>query len=236
MPNQEDYVDEAYESNEEYQTEDYQDGEEAPQVDSTLEEIKSLKDQIRDLQASLVARNTPQKTEEPDLSDDQYAAIAQDPKLMGQFLKAFTQKQKTELTTQANKLHYDKLAEERFPAIVTSEVVKKKVIAKMQELVISGEYRPDSPTLTLRAAEMVVPTLGSSVLETKKRQNADVMDASTTGVHRSKAMRSKIADNDPRIQFLKLYGITDPKKIEKFKAGLEPYQPTQRKRGRSLMK
>lgn len=228
---------------EEYQTEyteeNYVEEEGVQDAPPVHEEIKKLQDQIAMLQQSLVAKNAParkQQAEELDLTEEQYAAIAKDPKLLGQFVKAHLQKTTNTIKTEQQKAHYDRIAEERFPALKTNKELSNKVAQKMHELVeVTGEYKWDSPTLLLRAAELVVPQQGGILDVSKKRSEGhDALDVSTT--RRSPNAKAKIQDNDPRIQFAKAFGITDPKKLEAFKSQLGPYQAPQRRRGRSLMK
>jgi hypothetical protein len=223
MPNNEDYVQDDYV--EEGQDSDYSQ-ESEQQDDPVTSQIKQLQSQIQGLQASLHAKSKPakQESQELELSDDQYAAIAKDPKLMGQFMKAHIQKTTSTIKAEQQKAHYDKVAEEKFPALKTNQELRNAVSTKMNELVENGEYSWASPTLLLRATEMVVPTV-RGVLDVNRRrgEQGEALDATTTTVHRRNPLKSKVQDNDPRVQFAKAFGINDPKKLEAFKSKLEPY-------------
>lgn len=234
----------------EYQDDNYQDdsysdeGDQGTVLDPVEDKITKLQEQIAMLQQSLTAKAQPVKSkqaEELELTEEQYAAIAKDPKLLGQFVKAHLQKTTNTIKLEQQKAHYDKVAEERFPALKSNKELANKVAQKMHELVeVTGEYKWDSPTLLLRAAELVVPTQGG-ILDVNKRRDSNgghsALDAQTSGAVRNRqGVKSKIQDNDPRIQFAKAFGITDPKKLEEFKSSLGPYQAPQRRKGRSLIK
>jgi hypothetical protein len=239
MLNQEDYqgqADDGYGDTGEYSDESQSQSKEVNPLEAKLAELQS---QIASLTGALSAQQRPKQQEkEPELSDEQWAEIAKDPKLMGQVMKAQLNKTTSQIQKEQQKAQYDKMAEERFPALRSNQELQRKVSAKMQEMVeVTGEYKWDSPTLLLRAAEIVAPTVGG-ILEVNKRRDsgASSLDASTNSVHRGREARTKIQDNDPRLQFAKAFGITDPKKLEAFKTTLGPYVPSQRKRGRSLMR
>jgi len=237
MPNNEEYQEEYSHESEFIGEESHE--ETSQRVDPLEAKFAALQEQIAGLQGLLSKQSAPKEEEaKPKLSRDQLAAIAKDPELLGQFVQAELSNTRAELTREQQKVHYDKLAEERFPAIKTNRELQQKIAQKMKEMVeVTGEYTYKSPTLLLRAAEIVAPLHGG-LMDTKKRsENNSAMDVSnSSSVNRARTQKTTVGDNDPRLKFAQLFGITDPKKLEAFKAQLGPYKPIERKRGRSLMK
>lgn len=234
MLDNETYQEDGYAGEESYESES-----QTQQVDPLEAKFAALQEQIAGLQGLLAKQAAPkEEATKPKLSKDQLAAIAKDPELLGQFVQAELSNTKAELNRQQQKVHYDKLAEERFPALKNNRELQQKVAQKMKEMVeITGEYSYESPTLLLRAAEIVAPTFGGLMDGKKKLETSSTLDVNQGSMNRQRqTQRSKVDDNDPRLRFAQLFGITDPKKLEAFKNQLGPYKPTERKRGRSLMK
>jgi len=233
---------EGYEQDGYVETDDSYGQEEATEVNPLEAQIKQLQEQIAGLSQGLANQQRPtKKQEQVELSDEQYAAIAKDPKLLGQFVKAQLTNTEKNIQRTQQKAHFDRQAEDKFPALKSNKELQQKVATKMREMVDLGEYTWESPTLLFRAAEIVAPTMGG-ILEVEKRRSlqngSEALDASNTSVHnRTRGTHTKISDNDPRLMFARAYGIDkDPKKFEAFKASLKPYVAPERKRGRSLMK
>ncbi len=201
-------------------------------------QLAAMQQQIQ----SLISMNQQQaqqvkKPKEQTLSDDQLAEIAKDPKALAQYMQGHLNRTTSKIEKEHKKLQFDSVAEQRFPMIKDNQEVRRAVAAKMKELVeVDGNYEWDSPTLLLRAAELVVPTV-SGVLEVNKKrrdQSEDALDVSSGNTVRNRQSK-KVSDNDPRLVFAKLLGIKDPKQLEKFKAGLGEYTPSARRKGKSLM-
>jgi hypothetical protein len=226
VPNTEDYLEEDYvEESEELTT------------DPNLElksQIASLQDQVQ----SLLAMNTVNKrkeTKEEELTDDQWAEIAKDPRLAGKVLQAEVKKTKAQMQRESQKAFYDKQVDERFAHLVSNPEYKQKIVRKMGEMISSGEFTEDSPTLALRAAESVALTLGGNTMEAKKRSSESALDASTNSVHRKRPGTVKLDENDPRVTFGKLFNFSEDQ-MKRFKAQLGPREEVTRKRGKSLIK
>jgi hypothetical protein len=234
---------EGYEQDSYVEDQSSYDQEQVSEANPLEAKLAQLQEQIAALTQGIANQSKPaqQKQEPADLSDEQWAAIAKDPKLLGQYVKAQMSSTKKDMQMTQQKAQFDQKAEEKFPALKSNKDLQQKVATKMREMVDMGEYTWDSPTLLYRAAEIVAPTMGG-VQEVERRRglqsNSEALDASNTSVHnRTRGTQTKIADNDPRLMFARAYGIDkDPKKFEAFKATLKPYVAPERKNGRSLMK
>ncbi len=234
MPLDQEYTEE----NDSYQEEEQQSYQEENKNPYEAQ-FQELKDQIAGLQGLLAKSQRSEEPKKPQLTSEQMAEIARDPALLGQYVQAQLSQTEAKLNRQQQKVHYDKLAEDRFPALKTNKELQQKVAQKMKEMVdVTGEYSWESPTLLLRAAEIVAPVHGGMLEVNKKRGNeASTLEASnTSSMQRRGQARTKVDENDPRLKFAELFGIRDPKKLEAFKQQLGPYKPTERKRGRSLVK
>jgi len=227
MPTTEDYIEEDYVEETEEETK--------PDPQAELRsQLASMQDQIQ----SLLAMNTVKHKKEPkqdDLTDDQWAEIAKDPRLAGKVLQAEVNKTKVQMQREAQKAFYDKQVDDRFSHLISNPEYKQKVVRKMGEMISSGEFTEDSPTLALRAAESVALSLGGNTMEAKKRSSESALDASSNSVHRRKPGTVKVDDNDPRVTFGKLFQFSEDQ-MKRFKAQLGPREEVTRKRGKSLIK
>lgn len=230
MDDTEDY---SYENDVETDTET---GSQQSQAPDLTAQIAALTAQVQALTAYATPKPQAPKAP-PELSDEQLAEIASDPKLMAQYMKGELNKTTHKIKQENSKAIYDRQAEERFPMLKSNQEFRQATVNKMHELVnVDGVYTMDSPTLLLRAAEAVAAQFSGvmNVNKDRRQQQSDALDVSSGGSVRNRRPQ-KVADNDPRLVFAKLLGIKDPKQIEKFKAGLGEYKPTARRQGKSLM-
>lgn len=202
-----------------------------------LSEIASMKDALNATAngiSSLVNKlhQPAVRTEIPDLTPEQKAEIEKNPmRFVTETLARETAKATQRIELEATRNSYDRKAYENFPSLNSSDKFKKEVVAKMDELIKIDGYTRESPTLLLRAAEYVAAK--NSVVQPQARRN-QMTSLEPSGARPQN--RGKIEDSDPRVEFLKLFGVNDPKKIEKFKATLDPYVPPTRKQGKELIR
>jgi hypothetical protein len=207
----------------------------APDVNAQLSELKA---QMQNLMGFITnqqkTQNAPPVREEPKLSKEQLAKIAQDPELMAEYMQAHLTKTTKAIQAENAKAVYDKQAYERFP-INADPAFKQDTINAMRELCEVDGYQKESPTLLLRAAELVASRRGTSRMDVNKRRD-DALDVSNSNAVRTRRdQKVKIDDNDPRVVFAKAFGIKDAKKLADFKATLGAYTPTVRRKGKSLL-
>lgn len=226
MPMDEDYVEEDY-------VEEIEKTKPDPTADLKAQ-LASLQDQIQSLMAANTVKQK-KETQQEELTDDQWAEIAKDPRLAGKVLQAEVKKTKIQIQREAQKAFYDKQVDERFSHLVSNPEYKQKIVRKMGEMISSGEFTEDSPTLALRAAESVALSLGGNTMEVKKRSLDSSLDASSNTVHRKRPGAAKIEENDPRVTFGKLFNFSEDQ-MKRFKAQLGPREEVTRKRGKSLIK
>lgn len=229
MPEQEDFRQEASEEN-------YEDTGSQDHQSVTREQFDALQEQIQVLTSKLSQSEQKQfKDKADELTDDQWAQIAKDPKLLGQYTKKMVDKTRSEIKRDNDKVFWDNKAEQVLPNIQKDPQVKKAVVAKMREMVNMGEFTWESPTLLYRAAQLVGPQFAGKN-DMNKDDSDSALDSSSSRVHRTKvdSRSSKVDDSDPRLRFAQAFGL--PKeKIEEFRKGLEPYQRTERKSGKRLL-
>lgn len=210
---------------------------EVDRVGQLTEELVSLKGSMEAMQAGqsqLLQALKPTEKVEPQLTEKQLQEMASNPAQAAIWLKGQVEDAKTSIKTEAQKQIWDQNAYTEYPILKTDQAFQKQVIRQMQEFTSTKEYAPDHPKLLYRAAQLVA---GKYVQPAKKQtsQQATSMEPRTgMGRKTEGSTTNKIDDNDPRVRFLKAYGITDPKKVEKFKSQLGPYQPSQRKAKRVL--
>lgn len=204
-----------------------------------LSEIASMKEALNATATninSLVNKLQPQqqtRSEIPDLTPEQKAEIEKNPmRFVTETLARETAKATQRIEQESTRNSYDRRAYESFPSLNTNEKFKKDVVAKMDELIKIDGYTRESPTLLLRAAEYVAGKHGVSQPQAPSRNQMTSLEPSGA----RPTNRTKIEDSDPRVEFLKLFGVTDPKKIEKFKSGLDPYVAPTRKPGKELIR
>ena len=222
---------------EEFETSEHEQGSEQDSYVSK-QDFENMKAQLEAMQSKLYKQNQ-QQTKPAGLSKEQLAEIAKDPALLGQYTQAQLDSYKKEIRMESEKVKYDKQAEEFLPQMKTDKQVQQRVAQKMKELVeVTGEYTYDSPTVLLRAAQLVAPEIsrGGSMNNNSNEDEGsglDVQRSNRMTTHSSKK-RTKIEDSDPRLRFAQAFGYSG-KKLEEFKQTLGPYVPTRKKNGRSLM-
>lgn len=202
-----------------------------------FEEFSSLKEELAELKAAnsqLIAGLTQKKEPEKTLSDSDIQRFTQDPASMARWVKEEAEKAKAEIRKETQKQTWDRQAEDKFPALKTNKDFQKRVVSQMREMMAQGEYTADNPMLLYRAAQIVSSEFAQKP-EAKNQSNFATSVESRMGRSVDSA-KPKISDNDPRVNFLRLMGITDAKKIEKFKSQLSPYMPSQRRQSRRLSK
>jgi hypothetical protein len=201
-----------------------------------MSDLKAEMAEMRQSNAALVTQlqQLLKPQPKPEIDDGEIERIKNDPKALAEFIKAKVSEGKQAVDVHLAKNRFDSQAYDEFPALKTNKQFQQSVVAQMKELTASGEYQPDSPKLLLRAAQL-------SAAKMKPLTNRDeVNDRPTSGEPRPRQSQtvsrgtSQIKDNDPRVAFLKLFGVKDPAKVEKFKKQLGPYQAPQRQKARSL--
>jgi hypothetical protein len=205
-----------------------------------VEELSSLKDELAELKTAnaqfLAGLQKPQQKEEKSFSDAEIQQFAQNPALAAKWFKEQAEQAKAEIRKETQKASWDKNAEEKFPALKTNKDFQKRVISQMREMMAQGEYTADNPMLLYRAAQIASSEFVQKP-EANRSQANQLSSVESRGVRSSMDQgKPKIADNDPRVNFLRMMGVNDAKKIEKFKSQLPPYVRSERRSARRLSK
>jgi hypothetical protein len=201
------------------------------------EQNENLSEKLEMLQTQMqnfVAAMTPQQKKEQGLTQAKIAEMRDDPAAIAQFIQSETQKAIGQITQDSKKQHWDRKAEEDFPALNTDKAFKQQVIQKMRELKANDGYTDDNPMLVYRAAELVGSKM-AKVPAKSTSKDAFTSEEPSRGVTRGTTgqTKSKISDNDQRVVFAKLLGIKGDK-LEKFKTQIPQEFTPQRKPARRL--
>lgn len=199
-------------------------------------EFAALKAEFESLKSQQFAQQTKpvQQAQAPKLTAEQAQALKENPELMAQWLEAQAVQAKNEIRKESSKQIWDRRTEEKYPLLKTDKEFQKRVTAQMREMTAQGEYGNDDPMLLYRATQIAaseyIPAKSSAT-----RSSGPTSVESRMTSQRSESVKPKIDDNDPRVQFAKVLGISGAK-LDKFKAQLGPYTPTQRRPTRRLSK
>lgn len=231
--NQQTDVEETYADAQDTSEENYQ--EEQPEV-SELSSLKQELQELKGLNQKLLSTLTPQEKKASELTTEQIAQMQQNPALMAQWLKAQADSAVGKIQSETRKQVYDQKAYKEFPALETNKQFETAVLGQMKEFISTGEYSAENPMLLYRAAQIV-----AGKMNVKRNNPTRSADLPTSEAPQSRTVRSPsgqrsptISDNDPKIQFLKAFGITDPKKIEQFKKQLPEMTTIQTPRTRRI--
>lgn len=200
-----------------------------------VEDFDAVKDELAFLKEQLAAQKQPQAAEAPAFTAAQLQQFQQNPALLAQWLQDQTKQSVSAIKNESAKAVWDKRAEDKFPLIKTDKDFQKKVARQIAELKSNGEYTADNPMLVYRAAQLASMEYQPKVATKEQKQFTTSVEGRGSVERQSSGSKPKISDNDPRLHFAKLLGITGPK-LDKFKAGLTEYVPTQRKQARRLSK
>jgi len=201
-----------------------------------VEDVDALKEEMAFLKEQLLAKKQTQEAEAPTFTAAQLQQFQANPALLAQWLQDQTKQSVSQIKNESAKATWDKRAEDKFPLIKTDKDFQKKVASQIRELTLNGEYTKDNPMLVYRAAQLASMEYAPKTQAKEQKQFTTSAEGRGSTVRDSgSASKTKISDNDPRVNFAKLLGITGPK-LEKFKATLPEYVPTQRKPARRLSK
>lgn len=201
-------------------------------------EFAAMKAELESLKSAQFAQSqdrTPviEQKQVPQLTAEQAQALKDNPALMASWLQAQAETAKNEIRKESAKQVWDKKTYDKYPLLNTDKEFGKRVTTQMREMISQGEYGKDDPMLLYRAAQIAaaeyIPTRNAS----KSSQGMSSVESRQT--NRGDAPKTKIDDNDPRLQFAKVLGLTGDK-LAKFKAGLSAYVPSQRRQTRSFRK
>lgn len=145
--------------------------------------------------------------------------LAKNPKAL---LNYVNQKIDSGISTVQNeslKKHFDDKVYEEFPSLKTNKDFNDLVKTQIRELVSNGEYGAQHPMLVYRAAQLAAAKMGGSKDNKTQSRDTSLSPSNQRGTTRS----SGIKDNDPRLAFAVAAGVTDPKKLAKFKKDLEAH-------------
>jgi hypothetical protein len=185
------------------------------------------------------AKTEVQEIVEPELSAADLQRFQQDPTLLAAWMKKQTEKAKNEIKQESQKELYDRRAEEKFPLLKTDRDFQKKVATQINELISTGEYTRNNPMLVFRAAQLAAAEYQPKTVSNKDSRSFQTSAEGRSSVPRESGLgKTKITDDDPRYRFAKAAGL-EGKQLERFKARLQelgPYQRTERKQARRLMK
>lgn len=201
------------------------------------EQNESLNEKLEMLQVQMnnfLSAMTPTQKKEQGLTQAKVAEMRDNPEAIAQFIQSETQKAIGQITQDSKKQHWDRKAEEDFPALNTDKAFKQQVIQKMRELKANDGYTDDNPMLVYRAAELVGSKMAKVTPKTSAK-DAFTSEEPSRGISRTTSgqAKSKIADSDQRVVFAKLLGIKGDK-LEKFKSQLPQEFTPQRKPARRL--
>jgi hypothetical protein len=204
---------------------------------SVIRDLKSELSDIKGTQSHLLNAVKPKEEPRNSLTQEQIQQFQSNPALYSQFMEAETNKQLNMIRQESQKSTWDAKAYADFPAIKTSPVFTNAVKQKIQELTASGEYSANHPMLVYRAAELASTKFNNQKVQTK--QNITSAEPNT----RSKVIndgnkKHQISDNDPRLAFAKQlpWFEDNPKKLEAFKAALDPYVEPEKKKTTTLQR
>jgi hypothetical protein len=172
----------------------------------------------------------------PQLTAEQAQALKDNPALMASWLQSQAENAKQEIRKESSKQVWDRRTEDKFPLIKTDKEFQKRVTAQMREMTAFGEYKKDDPMLLYRATQIAaseyVPNRSNA---SKNAQSQSSIESRQTMSRQDAGTKTKIDENDPRLHFAKVLGLTG-EKLKKFKEGLGPYVASQRRQGRRLSK
>jgi hypothetical protein len=203
-------------------------------------EIEELKGDISYIKELLMQKTAPatQTVAKDDIEIDASTLerFKADPSELIKYIKNTAEKSKLEIKKEAAKQSWDRQAEEKFPLIKTNKDFQKKVASQIREFTQTGEYSKDDPMLVYRAAQIVSAEFATQNRSNRESQNFTTSAEGRTSVSReSSTQKTKISDNDPRVNFAKLMGVSG-EKLERFKSQLGPYVAPIRKQARRLAK
>jgi len=195
-------------------------------------ELESLKSQ----QFVQQQAQAPQAQKAPQLTAEQAQALRDNPELMANWLQSQAETAKNEIRKESSKQIWDTRTYDKFPLIKTDKEFSKRVTQQMREMISQGEYGKDDPMLLYRAAQIAaaeyVPARSSA---SKNAQSQSSIESRQTMSRQDNVSKAKIDDNDPRLHFAKVLGLTGDK-LKKFKDSLPAYTPSQRRQGKRLSK
>jgi hypothetical protein len=202
-------------------------------------EIEELRGDISYIKELLMQKSAPvaQTVTKNDVEIDAHTLerFKADPNELIKYIKNTAETSKLEIKKEAAKQSWDRQAEEKFPLIKTNKDFQKKVASQIREFTQTGEYSKDDPMLVYRAAQIVSAEFAPQA-RSRESQNFTTSAEGRTSVSReSSTQKTKISDNDPRVNFAKLMGVSG-EKLEKFKSQLGPYVAPIRKQARRLAK
>lgn len=207
----------------------------------TTAELQELKEQVAQQSNALsqLVNALKQPQENKKVDQNRLAELAKDPVAAAAYIQSVIAEGKNEIVRESQKEINDRKAEQDFPVLKTDQKFRSEVLKQMNEFIKTGEYAPNSPMLTYRAAQIVAGKLKASQSEGRKTTSSGLTSEapSTRSKTTTQQSQSKIPDSDPRVVFAKALGITDSKRLDKFKSELDgPYVPKARQRARSLVK
>lgn len=210
--------------------------EQAGQSNGEIAELKEQLAQQSNALSQLVAALKQPAIDQKKVDQGKLAELSKDPAAAANYIQSLIAEGKNEIVRESQKEIQDRKAEQDFPILKTDPKFRAEVLKQMNEFIKTGEYAPNSPMLTYRAAQIVAGKLGKT--ESKKQSSANF--TSEAPATRSKTTttqgQNKIPDNDPRVVMAKMLGI-EGKRMEKFKSELDgPYVPKPRQKARSLVK
>ncbi len=219
--------------------------EEGSSITDTGYELESMKEQLAQLSQSQQQLLAALKTNTQGVKPQETAELlelAKDPAKFAAYIQQQTAQAKQEIRKESQKEIWDKKAYEDYPVLKTDKVFEAEVKKQMREFVNNGEYQPDNPMLIYRSAQIVASKLNKSPSQGLRRTQGQMTSEAPSQRSRGPGQSQssvKIPDNDPRLIWGRdVYGIKG-ESLEKFKkelVDLGPHKPSERKRGRTLVK
>jgi len=205
---------------------------------ASREEFEALKSQNEQMMQMLqMLTQKPKAPEKPavELTADEQAAIQADPGKIGKIVEQKLSQATKVLTDEQKKSTWDRKAYDEFPALNTDKKFQQDVLAQARELMVSDGLSDSHPMLVYRAAQLVAAkrALSGAGTQTQTRGNMATSADPALARPRPSGGQSKIDDNDPRLVAARTIGLSD-EQVARLKKNLGPYQPPQRKQGRTL--
>lgn len=121
------------------------------------------------------------------------------------------------IETKTNKQYYDSKTESEFPLIKTDKQFQREVSDKVKELVGTGEYHKDSPTLVWRAAQLAAANYAVK----KPQQTTKGISSEAPSNVKQTSTTSKVDQNKFEM-WSQIFGLSDDSKkrvLEKMAQG-----------------
>lgn len=185
-------------------------------VDQTKQELADIKQQLAKLTAQLTPKE--EKKAVAAMSPEVVKAIKDNPEMLMQFVNQQIDGAKRDFKNDVNKSDFDRKAYEEFPALKTDAGFQKVVQKHASDLIAGGEFNKDSPRLIYMASKLAAAEYKPQAKTVKEAGEPSGLAPSG---HVGAAGKSRISDNDPRVQIAISAGFSG-EKLEKFKQTLGP--------------